>query len=85
MLSQLSSELISPLIIIRLFNYLPLLSNKSIDEAVVRIEKLLTLMPDWVEKVAWARPHLRFKGDGADRPLKEVIDEAKAKAAKDFL
>ncbi|KAL5110372.1 DNA replication factor Cdt1 [Taenia crassiceps] len=57
-------------------------SGLSLDEAMARIEKLLTLMPDWVEKVAWARPHLRFKGNSADRPLKEVIDEAKAKATR---
>ncbi|VDM16567.1 unnamed protein product [Hydatigera taeniaeformis] len=56
-------------------------SGLSLDEAMARIENLLTLMPDWVEKVAWARPHLRFKGGSADRPLKEVIDEAKAKAS----
>ena len=48
---------------------------------MARIESLLELMPDWLQKITWARPHLRFKGNAADRPLKEVIDEAKAKAA----
>ncbi|CDS41983.1 dna replication factor cdt1 [Echinococcus multilocularis] len=57
-------------------------SGLSLDEAMVRIEKLLTLMPDWVEKVAWVRPYLRFKGNSANRPLREVIDEVKAKAVK---
>lgn len=52
-----------------------------IEEATSRIECLLTLMPDWVERVEWARPHLRFKGACKNRPLKEVIDEAKAKVA----
>ncbi|KAM7537185.1 hypothetical protein Aperf_G00000072622 [Anoplocephala perfoliata] len=51
------------------------------EEATSRIEYLLTLMPDWVEKLEWARPHLRFKGTSKNRPLKEVIDEAKAKVA----
>lgn len=57
-------------------------SGLSLDEAMARIEKLLTLMPDWVEKVAWVRPYLRFKGNSANRPLREVIDEVKAKAVK---
>lgn len=52
-----------------------------LDEATARIENLLLLMPDWLQKIAWARPHLGFKGSAADRPLKDVIDEAKAKAA----
>ncbi|VDN96189.1 unnamed protein product [Rodentolepis nana] len=56
-------------------------SGLSPEEANSRLESLLTLLPDWVEKVEWARPHLQFKGSSRNRPLKEVIDEAKAKAA----
>ncbi len=41
---------------------------------------LLTLMPNWLERVTWARPHLRLK-DSGQRPLKEVIEEAKKKVA----
>ncbi|KAM3188300.1 hypothetical protein ACTXT7_000523 [Hymenolepis weldensis] len=57
-------------------------SGLSPEEANSRLENLLTLMPNWVEKVEWARPHLRFKGISRSRPLKEVIDEAKAKVAE---
>ncbi|VDN21548.1 unnamed protein product [Dibothriocephalus latus] len=45
------------------------------DVALYRIEELISLMPNWVEKVAWAKPHLRLKE--MERPLKDVIDEAK--------
>nr|CDS33346.1 dna replication factor cdt1 [Hymenolepis microstoma] len=57
-------------------------SGLSPEEANSRLESLLTLLPDWVEKVEWARPHLQFKGISRNRPLKEVIDEAKAKVAE---
>ncbi len=50
------------------------------DEATKRVEMLLTLMPNWLERVTWARPHLRLK-DSGQRPLKEVIEEAKKKVA----
>nr|VZI39706.1 unnamed protein product [Spirometra erinaceieuropaei] len=48
--------------------------------ALYRIEELISLMPNWLEKVAWAKPHLRLKD--LDRPLKDVIDEAKRRVVE---
>lgn len=50
-----------------------------VDDATKRVEMLLELMPDWIEKVVWAKPHLRLREGAGDRPLREVIEETKAK------
>ncbi|VDM03395.1 unnamed protein product [Schistocephalus solidus] len=50
------------------------------EAALYRIDELISLMPDWLEKVAWAKPHLRLKD--MDRPLKDVIDEAKRRVVE---
>lgn len=51
-----------------------------VDHALARIDQLLDLMPEWLEKVVWAKPHLRLKN--SDRSIKEVIDEANEKVAQ---